>query len=102
MIRFNEDEINLICLYDPGNRAGTIYELRDMIRYLMPDEAELKTLAADVIAKLERMTDAEYDDMCNELIPPDSSEPDDGDTLTGLASLLFGDDSESDAEQEQS
>ena len=40
--------------------------------------------------------------MCYELIPPDSSEPDDGDSLTGLASLLFWDDSESDAEQEQS
>ena len=90
MIRFNEDEINLICLYDPGNRAGTIYELRDMIRYLMPDEAELKTLAADVIAKLERMTDAEYDDMCNELIPPNSSEPDDGDSLMNWRHYYLG------------
>ena len=69
MIRFTAEETNLICIYDPGNRAGTIYELRDMMRYLMPDEAELKTLAEGVVAKLEGMTDDEYNALSEELIP---------------------------------
>lgn len=67
MSRFTAEEINLICIYDPGNRAGTIYELRDMMRYLMPDESELKALAAGTIAKLESMTDDEYEELNKEL-----------------------------------
>ncbi len=67
MSRFTAEEINLICVYDPGNRAGTIYELRDMMRYLMPDEGELKALATGVIAKLESMTDDEYEALNKEL-----------------------------------
>ncbi len=68
MSRFTTEEINLICVYDPGNRAGTIYELRDMMRYLMPDESELKALAEGVVAKLESMTDDEYEELNRELI----------------------------------
>ena len=45
MTVFTPEEINLICIYDPGNRAGTIYELRSMMAYLMPDETDLKELA---------------------------------------------------------
>lgn len=67
MSRFTAEEINLICVYDPGNRAGTIYELRDMMRYLMPDESELKALAEGVVAKLESMTDDEYEELNREL-----------------------------------
>ena len=61
MTQFSTEEINLICLYDPGNRKGTIYELRDMMRYLMPDETDLMKLTQGVIAKLENMTDEEFD-----------------------------------------
>ena len=53
---FTTEEMNMICLYDPGNRAGTIYELRDMLRYLMPDETELRQLAESAISKLEAMS----------------------------------------------
>ena len=35
MNMFTPEEISLICIYDPGNRAGTIAELRDMMRYLI-------------------------------------------------------------------
>lgn len=92
MIRFNEDEINLICLYDPGNRAGTIYELRDMIRYLMPDEADLKALAEGVAGKLEQMTDMEYDALSRELTPVFSADDDDADAV--LFPLLILEDPE--------
>ena len=50
MTQFTTEELNLITLYDPGNRTGTIYELRDMTRYLMPDETDLLKLTQGVIA----------------------------------------------------
>ena len=67
MTLFTPEEINLICIYDPGNRAGTIYELRSMMDYLMPDKTDLKALAEGVISKLEKMTDDEYDAFSDEL-----------------------------------
>ena len=60
MIRFNTEEQNLICLYDPGSRDGMIYELREMQKELTPDEGDLEALTRSVLEKLERMTDAEY------------------------------------------
>ena len=66
---FTTEDMNLICLYDPGNRAGTIYELRDMLRYLMPDETELRQLAESAIAKLETMTDAAFDALAEDSLP---------------------------------
>ena len=67
MTQFSTEEINLICLYDPGNRKGTIYELRDMMRYLMPDETDLINLTQGVIAKLENMTDEEFDALADDI-----------------------------------
>ena len=70
MTHFTQEELNLICLYDSGNRTGAIYELRDMMRYLMPDETELKASAESAVSKLEGMTDAEYDELIYGLNPP--------------------------------
>ena len=69
MIRFNTEEQNLICLYDPGSREGLIHELHEMQKDLMPDEEDLETLTRSVLAKLERMTDAEYFEITEELNP---------------------------------
>jgi len=69
MTKFTVEETNLICIYDPGNRAGTIAELQNMTQYLMPDESELKALAEGVICKLEAMTDEDYDILSDELTP---------------------------------
>lgn len=70
MTRFTQEEINLICIYDTGNRKGAIYELRNMMRYLMPDESDLKAAAESAVCKLEEMTDADYDDMMYGMDPP--------------------------------
>ncbi len=64
VILFTTEEINLIRLYapnDPCSRKGTIYELYCMMDYLMPDEKELVTLTKRTIAKLESMTDDDFD-----------------------------------------
>ena len=92
MINLTDEEINLICIYDPGNRAGTIYELRSMMKCLMPDETELKTLTEGVITKLKRMTDAEYDELSRELTPAYSFDTADEDSAYGLAISVVLDD----------
>lgn len=88
MPEFSFEEINLICIYDPGNRAGTIYELREMMNCLMPDEEDLKALTQGVIDKLEAMTDAEYEALSEELAP-DCVESFDCEA-TAYCSPLFG------------
>ena len=69
MIRFNTEEQNLICLYDPGSRDGLIYELREMQKELTSDEDDLEALTRSVLEKLERMTDAEYSEVVEALAP---------------------------------
>lgn len=69
MSNFNTAEINLICIYDLGSRKGTIRELKNMMRYLMPDETELHDLADGVIRKLKGISDEEYDELSNNLTP---------------------------------
>ena len=68
MNNFTNEELTLICLYDPGSRAGVIYELRDMLRYLMPDEQKLKDLTESTINKLEQLTDEEYKTVSEKLV----------------------------------
>jgi hypothetical protein len=68
MNNFTNKELTLICLYDPGSRSGVIYELRDMLRYLMPDEQKLKLLTESTINKLEQLTDEEYKVLSEKLI----------------------------------
>ena len=70
MSDFSQEELNLICLYDPGSLSGLLYELRAMERVLMPDEKELRSLTAGVIQKLELMDQKDYDKLNNLMIPP--------------------------------
>ncbi len=57
---FTFDEINLMCIYNTGTRAGLIQELTDMRGYLEPDEDELRALTDSVLAKLTAITDEAY------------------------------------------
>ena len=70
MFDFSQEELNLICLYDPGSLAGLLYELRDMESVLMPDETELRALTAGVIRKLEGMNQQDYDRLNKLMFPP--------------------------------
>ena len=100
MTQFTTEELNLITLYDPGNRTGTIYELRDMTRYLMPDENDLLKLAQGVIAKLEGMTDEEFDALADEMVPEYLSGFWDEDSANSTYSHLWMDEVDPDAEIE--
>ena len=67
MIHFTHDEINLMAIYNTGTRAGLIDELTAMRKYLESDETELMSLTDSALAKLNLMTDAEFDAL--DLIP---------------------------------
>ena len=103
MTVFTTEEQNPICLYDPGSREGLIHELHEMQKDLMPDEEDLETLTRSVLAKLERMTDAEYFEITEALNPfyplHDESYPDE-DSAFGWTDNPAWDEIDPDAEIE--
>lgn len=64
---FTFDEVNLMCIYNTGNRQGLISALREMCGFLEPDETELSELTDSVLSKLEVISDTEFDAL--ELMP---------------------------------
>ena len=67
MMNFTHDEINLMAIYNTGTREGLIEELSSMRKYLESDETELLSLTNSALAKLNTLTDAEFDTL--DLIP---------------------------------
>lgn len=61
MGNFTFDEMNLMCIYNTGTRAGLMAALKEMRGYLEPDEAELLSLTDSTLEKLSRMSDTEFD-----------------------------------------
>ncbi len=100
MTIFTTDELNLITLYDSGTRRGTIYELREMTGYLLPDEADLLVLAEGVIGKLESMSDEDYEKLSMELTPEYSPVFPDEDSAWGTILPVWLDDADPDEEIE--
>jgi len=56
--QFTIEEINLICIFDTSSRVTLIEELRAVLQD--SDEAEMRELAQNIIARLEKLTDAEF------------------------------------------
>lgn len=67
MNTFTFEETNLLCIYNAGDRTGTMTALEEMRGYLEPDEAELLALTDAVLEKLRAMTDEAYEQL--ELYP---------------------------------
>lgn len=63
MIEFSPDEKMIILLYSPGTRSGLIAELKMMQSQLMISEKRLLRLSESVLQKLNKMNDAEFEDM---------------------------------------
>ena len=55
------EEMNLLCIYNPGSRQGAIEALTEMRGYLTPEETELLDLTDSTLARLRAMTDADFD-----------------------------------------
>ena len=60
MGNFTFEEINLMCIYNTGSRAGLIEALTEMCGELSPEEAELRELTDSALGKLRAMSDAEF------------------------------------------
>ena len=69
MMEFTIEEINLMCIYDTGTRQGLMDALKAMFSDLLPEEAELRQLTENMLARLNGMTDDEYAQMQESLIP---------------------------------
>ena len=67
MMNFTNDEMNLMCIYQTGDRKGLISALTEMRGYLDEDEAELRELTDSALQKLGKITDEDFAEL--ELIP---------------------------------
>ena len=60
MMDFTNGEMNLMCIYDTGNRTGLINALSEMRKELDTDEAALRELTDSTLNKLSAMSDEDY------------------------------------------
>ena len=63
MMNFTNDEMNLMCIYDTGTRAGLIDAMSEMKKELAEEETELRDMTDSAIDKLKAMTEEEYEKM---------------------------------------
>ena len=67
MGNFAFEEMNLMCIYNTGSRAGLIESLNEMRGELLAEETELMELTDSTLRKLQAMTDDEFAEL--ELYP---------------------------------
>ena len=67
MGNFTFEEMNLMCISNPGSRTGLINSLREMRGALSPEETELRELTDSALTKLCAMTDEKFAEL--ELYP---------------------------------
>ena len=67
MRNFTFEEMNLMCIYNTGSRAGVIESLNEMRGELSAEETELMELTDSTLRKLQAMTDDEFAEL--ELYP---------------------------------
>ena len=60
-MKFSNDEMNLMCIYDTGTRTGLIKALSEMRGELGADETDLRRLTDSTIEKLSAITDEEFE-----------------------------------------
>lgn len=73
-MNFNNDEMNLMCIYDTGDRMGLINALSEMRKELGTDEVELRELTDSTLNKLTAISDEDYEKL--ELYPDFDDEED--------------------------
>ncbi len=76
MMKFTVEETNLMCIYGADAEAESfvqsknnlITSLEDMQEYISDDEVELSELTTSVIEKLKAMSNAEFEEIKEELV----------------------------------
>lgn len=74
MDRFSIEELNLMCIYDTGTRAGLMVGLEKIALELAPEDEDLMDLIQGALKKLAAMSDEEYGEL---ILVPDYKEEDD-------------------------
>ena len=74
MMIINNDEMNLMCIYDTGSRTGLMNALSEMRKELSEDEVQLRELTDSTLNKLSAMSDEDYEKL--ELYPDFDAEED--------------------------
>ena len=67
MMNFTNDEMNLMCIYQTGDRQGLISAFTEMRGYLDEDEAQLRDLTDSALQKLGEITDEDFAELA--LVP---------------------------------
>ena len=70
-MEFYKDEMYLMMLYSPGTKSGLVEVLKQMKMQLTPEKTELCSMTDSTLAKLEVMTDEEFERL-NLVISADS------------------------------
>ena len=60
-MEFSKDEMYLMMLYSPGNKSGLVKALNGMKKQLTPEETELRNMTDSALAKLEILTEEEFE-----------------------------------------
>lgn len=60
-MEFSKDEMYLMMLYSSGTKLGMVEALKQMKMQLTPEEMELCSMTESTLAKLEVMTDGEFE-----------------------------------------
>jgi len=61
MQKFNQEEINLMCVYDTSSRNALLTELYDGIVYVA--DPEMRALMETVIEKVDAISDEDFEDI---------------------------------------
>lgn len=69
MPTFTPTEINLIFIFNNGVREWLIDDLKYVVSWLPDEEEDLRKLTDGIIDKLSNMTDKEFSQISNGLIP---------------------------------
>ena len=59
-MKFTNDEMNLMCIYNTGSRESLMQELREMRGYIGADQPELLAMTDSALQKLENISDEEF------------------------------------------
>lgn len=59
-MKFSNDEMNLMLIYNPGSRTGLINALNEMKKQLTEQEIELCSMTNSVLSKIEKMSEEEF------------------------------------------
>ena len=72
-IRFEENEMLVIAMFDTGNRQTTLNDMRDALPFV-EDDNEIYSLVIQTIEKMKRITDMDYHELALDYYKQDTED----------------------------